>query len=176
MLVFIAVLLIAIVALLLYASTRPDSCAFARSIHIAAPPERIFPWVDHPRAMNEWNPFVASDPKIKLSYSGPESGVGAANDFDGGARAGAGRAEIVESIPPSKVVIDLRMDRPMKCRNRVEFTITPRDGGSDVVWAMSGAQPFIGKVMSVFFNSEKMVNAAFDAGLAALKAKAEGRP
>ena len=61
----------------------------------------------------------------------------------------------------------------MKCQNRVEFRITPRSDGADVTWAMSGRQPFIGKLMSVFINTEKMVGGAFESGLAELKTKVE---
>ena len=157
-------------ALLLYAATKPGS---SRSIHISAPPERIFPLIDNLRVMNEWNPFVKADPDIKLSYSGPANGVGAANVFDGNGKVGSGRAEIVESVHPSKIVMALRMVRPMKCQNRVEFRITLCSDGADVTWAMSGRQPFIGKLMSVFINTEKMVGGAFESGLAELKAKVE---
>jgi hypothetical protein len=160
-------------AFLFYVWKKPDMCHFSRSVEISAPPEKIFPLIDNPRAMNEWNPFVKADPNIKLSYSGPSNGVGAANDFDGDNRVGAGRAEIIESTPVSKVVVALRMDRPMKCQNRVEFAISPTGSGSEVTWAMSGAQPFIGKLFSVFVDTEKMVSGAFEGGLADLKAKAE---
>jgi uncharacterized protein YndB with AHSA1/START domain len=173
MLTLFAFLVALLVALMLYVSTKPDACRFSRSIHVFAPPEKIFPLIDDPRAMNEWNPFVKADPNIKLSYSGPSNGVGAANDFDGDSRVGAGRAEIIESASPSKVVLALRMDRPMKCQNRVEFTIAPRENGSDVTWEMSGKQPFMGKLFSVFVNTEKMVGGAFESGLAELKARAE---
>ncbi|HET6378930.1 MAG TPA: SRPBCC family protein [Methylocella sp.] len=160
-------------ALMLYASTKPDVCQIARSIHISAPPRQIFPLIDNLRAMNEWNPFVKADPDIKLSYSGPASGTGSAIDFEGNGKAGSGRVEIIESVPPSKVVMALRMIRPMKCENRVEFTIEPRSGGSGVTWSMRGQQPFLGKMMSLFINTEKMVGGAFESGLAELKAKAE---
>jgi uncharacterized protein YndB with AHSA1/START domain len=160
---------------LFYVWKKPDTCHFSRSIDIFAPPEKIFPLIDDPRAMNEWNPFVTADPNIKLSYSGPRNGVGAATDFDGDNRVGAGRAEIIESVPTSKVVVALRMDRPMKCQNRVEFTIVPKENGSEITWAMSGAQPFIGKLFSVFVDTEKMVSGAFEAGLADLKTKAESQ-
>lgn len=174
MLTFAAVIAALLGALLLYASTKPDVCHITRSIHISAPPGQIFPLIDNLRAMNEWNPFVKAGPDIKLSYSGPASGAGAANDFEGNGKAGAGRLEIIESVPLSKVVMALRMIRPMKCENRVEFTITPQAGGSDVTWSMSGRQPFLGKVMSLFINTEKMVGGAFESGLAGLKTKAEG--
>ncbi|MEK4032515.1 SRPBCC family protein [Methylocystis sp. IM3] len=173
MLIFFSCLVGLLGALLIYASTKPDACHFSRSVHISAPPEKIFPLIDNPRAMNEWNPFVKSDPNIKLTYSGPPNGVGAANDFEGDSRVGAGRAEIVESAPPLSVIVALRMDRPMKCQNRVEFTIAPADGGADVTWAMTGKQPFLGKLFSVFVNTEIMVGDAFESGLADLKARAE---
>jgi uncharacterized protein YndB with AHSA1/START domain len=161
-------------ALLLYAATKPNTCAFARSVQIAAPPERIFPLIDSLAAMNAWNPFVKADPNIKLAYSGPERGVGAAYHFLGNGKVGSGRAEIIESVAPTKVVFALRMDRPMKCQNRVEFTLTPRpNGATDVTWAISGPQPFIGKLMSIFINMDKMCGRAFEAGLADLKARAE---
>ncbi len=173
MLIVFACLVALLGALLLYASAKPNACEFSRSIHVSAPPEKIFPLIDAPRAMNEWNPFVKADPNIKLSYSGPPNGVGAANDFDGDNRVGAGRVEIVESESPFKVVLALRMDRPMRCQNRVEFTIAPTETGSDVTWEMSGKQPFMGKLFSVFVNTEKMVGGAFESGLAGLKARAE---
>ncbi|HTO78460.1 MAG TPA: SRPBCC family protein [Methylocystis sp.] len=173
MLTFFAFFVALLGAFLFYVWTRQDTCHFSRSIHISAPPEKVFPLIDDPRAMNEWNPFVKADPNIQLSYSGPPNGVGAANDFDGDSRVGAGRAEIIESASPSKVVVALRMDRPMKCQNRVEFTIAPRENGSDVTWAMSGMRPFMGKLFSVFVDTEKMVGGAFETGLAELKARAE---
>jgi uncharacterized protein YndB with AHSA1/START domain len=166
-------------ALLIYAASKPSACQFARSIQIAAPPERIFPLIDDLRAMNTWNPFVKADPNIKLAYSGPARGVGAVNSFDGNGKIGAGQAEIIESIAPTKLVLALRMDRPMKCLNRIEFTLAPLPNGANVTkvtkvtWAMSGRQPFIGKLMSIFINMEKMVGGAFEAGLVDLKSRAE---
>jgi uncharacterized protein YndB with AHSA1/START domain len=173
MLTLLVIAIVLLGAFLFYVSMKPDSCQFSRSIHISAPPEKIFPLIDDPRAMNEWNPFVKADPNIKLTYSGPSHGVGAANDFEGNGRVGSGRAEIIESVPPAKVIVALRMDRPMKCQNRVEFTILPRASGADVTWAMSGRQTFIGKLFATFVGAEKMVCNAFESGLADLKARVE---
>lgn len=157
-----------IAAILVLAARQPDVCHIARSIFIAAPPERIFPLIDDPRASNEWSPFV-KDPSVKLSYAGPERGVGAACDFEGNAKVGAGRVEIVESVAPSKVVVTLRLDRPMKCSNRVEFTIAPQNDGSLVTWDMKGRQPFLGKLFSLVMRPEKMVGGAFEQGLGDLE-------
>jgi hypothetical protein len=66
-----------------------------------------------------------------------------------------------------------RTDRPMKWRNRVEFTLTAQPNGTDVNWAMRGPQPFIGKPISIFISTGKMVGDAFEAALADLKSRVE---
>jgi hypothetical protein len=38
---------------------------------------------------------------------------------------------------------------------------------------MHGAQPYIGKVISIFVDCDKMIGAQFESGLASLKAIAE---
>ncbi len=40
---------------------------------------------------------------------------------------------------------------------------------------MHGEQPFLGKIVSVFMDCDKMVGSEFDKGLAKLKAVAEGQ-
>jgi uncharacterized protein YndB with AHSA1/START domain len=168
-----ALFALSVAALLAYVARKPDVCAVSRSLMIAAPAEKIFPLIDSPRAMNEWNPFPKADPNIAMSYSGPERGVGAVNDFSGNGQVGAGRAEIIESEAPRKIVVALTMTRPMRCANRVEFTLAPRGEGSLVTWAMTGRQPFIGKLFSLIFDPEKMCGGAFEKGLADLKTLAE---
>ena len=172
-LVILAILAAAIVVLLLVASGKPDTFEVARSIAVNAPPEKIYPWFESPRQMNVWNPFVKADPAIRLDYSGPESGVGATNRWEGNAKAGAGSAEVVESTPFSNIVVALRMSRPMKADNRVEYVFEPRGGATLVTWRMNGSQPLIGKFVSIFMDCEKMVGGPFEKGLAEMKSIVE---
>jgi hypothetical protein len=67
----------------------------------------------------------------------------------------------------------LLMTKPMKCDNQIEFSFVPQGGTTHVTWAMSGAQPYLGKLMSVFINCEKMCGKQFEQGLADLKKLAE---
>ena len=67
--------------------------------------------------------------------------------------------------------------KPFEAHNMVAFTIAP-DAGADaarVTWAMQGPQPFIGKLMHVFFNMDQMVGKDFEDGLANLKTLDESR-
>lgn len=162
-----------IVALLVYASTKPDHFAISRSTTIAAPPDKIFPLIGSPRGFNQWNPFLAPDPTAKLDYFGPEHGVGAGHRWNGNREVGAGSVEIIESTPPSSVVMKLHMIKPMEATNRVEFTLRPGGGATTVTWAMQGRQPYIGKIVSLFIDCDRMVGRQFDKGLANLKALAE---
>lgn len=161
-------------ALLAYASTRPDTFSVARTASIDASAERIFPLINDLKAMNTWNPFVLNDPHVKGDYSGPASGVGAAYDF-AGKRSGAGRIEIKDALPPSKVTMNLAMLKPMKADNTVEFTLAPQGATTNVTWAMTGHAPLIAKVAHLFMDMDKMCGKPFEEGLAKLKVMAEER-
>ncbi len=166
-------IVVAIATLLVYASTRPDTFSVARSLSIKALPEKILPLIDSPRAFNSWNPFLAKDPATKLTYRGPARGVGAAHDWDGNSKVGRGSVEVIASQPPANVVMRLDMIKPMKASNRVEFTLVPQGTATTVTWAMSGRQPLMAKVMTVFIDCDKMVGGEFEKGLASLKVLAE---
>ena len=170
-----AIVLIAIIAAVLIAcaATRPDTFRLARTATIKAPPEKIFPLIDNLRSFNSWNPFVKKDPAIRLVYSGADSGEGAAHTWDGTRDVGAGRLEITQSAPFSKVTMKLDMLTPIEAHNVVEFTLEPHGDMTSVTWAMHGRCSFIPKVMSLFCNMDKMVGGEFEKGLSSLKAIAE---
>jgi uncharacterized protein YndB with AHSA1/START domain len=173
-LIYIAIAVgVVIVALLVYATTKPDSFRVQRTKEINAPAERIFPLIANLKSMNTWNPFVEPDPAIKIAYSGPDSGKGAAHTWSGNSKVGEGRIEITETAPPSRVAMQLVMVKPMKADNAVEFTLAPNGRGTNVTWAMSGKQPLLGKLMSLFIDCDRMVGSQFEKGLASLKAIAE---
>ena len=73
-----------------------------------------------------------------------------------------------------KIVIDLTFLKPMEARNVAEFILQPMGlEGTSVTWAMHGSNPFIAKLIQVFFSMDKMVGGDFAKGLANLKAVAE---
>lgn len=167
-------LAVVVAALLVYAATKPDTFRVQRSTGINAPAERIFPLIANLKSMNTWNPFVAPDPAIKIAYSGPDSGKGAAHTWSGNSRVGEGRIEVTDAAPCSRVAMQLDMFKPMKARNAVEFTLAPNGKTTTVTWAMTGRQPFMAKLMTVFMDCDKMVGGQFERGLGKLKAIAEG--
>jgi len=161
--IYVAIaLVVAVAALLVYAASKPDMFRVQRSTGINAPAERIFPLIANLKSMNTWNPFVEPDPAIKIAYSGPDGGKGAAHTWSGNSKVGEGRIEVTNAAPSSRVAMQLEMLKPMKATNAVEFTLQPNGGTTTVTWAMSGRQPFIGKLMTVFIDCDKMVGSQFE--------------
>jgi len=173
-LIYVAIVLVVVVAALLaYAAAKPDTFRVQRAAGINAPAERIFPLIANLKSMNTWNPFVEPDPAIKIAYSGPDSGRGAAHTWSGNSKVGEGRLEITDAAPSSRVAMRLDMNKPMKAHNAVEFTLQPNGKATTVTWTMSGRQPLLAKLMTIFIDCDKMVGSQFDKGLGKLKAIAE---
>ena len=166
------VLALGIGAVLAYAATRPDIFRVERSIDVKAPPERIRALIDDFSQWGAWSPYEKKDPGMKRTFGGPDAGKGATYAWDGDKTIGAGRMEILESAP-GRILIKLDFVRPFEANNTAEFTMRPKGADTDVTWAMYGPNLFIGKVIGLFLDMDKMVGTDFEAGLAALKKAAE---
>jgi hypothetical protein len=163
---------VAVAGVLALAATKPDSFSVQRSASIKAPPERISAVLSDFRGWPAWSPFEKMDPAMKRSFSGAEKGKGAVYAWSGNSEAGAGRMVITEASA-SRVALDLDFTKPMEGHNKVVFTLAPKDGATDVTWAMSGPSPFITKVVQVFCDMDAMIGKHFEDGLGNLRAVAE---
>jgi uncharacterized protein YndB with AHSA1/START domain len=165
------VLLVAVV--LAFAATRPDSFSVRRAASIQAPPEKIFPLISDFSRWSAWSPYERKDPAMKRSFSGPAAGKGAVYAWEGNGDVGQGRMEIADAVAPSRVTLKLDFVKPFEAHNKVDFTLEPKGGATEVTWAMDGPMPFISKVITLFVDMDRMVGGDFEAGLANLKAVAE---
>ena len=168
-----AVLLVAVAATLIYASTRPDSFRVERSTAMNAPPEKIFPYIEELKRWAEWSPYESRDPAMKRTHSGAGSGKGAVYEWDGNDSVGKGRMEIVDSRPPNKVTIKLDFLKPFEGHNMAELTVEPKGGQTIVTWAMYGPSTFMTKLVGTFVDMDDMIGRDFAAGLAKLKTVVE---
>lgn len=78
-----------ILAFLVFATTKPDTFRVQRAASINALPETIFALINDFHDCGPWSPFERLDTAMTRTHSG------------------AGRMEIAESSPPSKVAINL---------------------------------------------------------------------
>jgi hypothetical protein len=169
----VALLVVAILAALALAATKADTFAVRRRASIKAAPDAIFPLIADFRNWTAWSPWEKRDPNLKRTYGGAPSGTGATYAWEGNRNVGSGRMEIVDAAPPGKIIIKLDFIIPFEGHNVAEFTLTPQGEATDVNWEMRGPVPFIGKIMHVFINMDRMIGTDFEAGLAAMKAAAE---
>ncbi|MFH0130650.1 SRPBCC family protein [Variovorax sp. VaC1] len=167
------VVVAAIAALLIFAATRPDTFRVERTARIQAPAEKIFPLIDDFHRWGTWSPYEKLDPEMKRTFGGSASGKGATYAWDSKGKAGAGRMEIVESSPSSKIAINLDFTSPMEGHNLAEFTLQPQGDATMVTWSMQGKSPYVAKLMGIFFNMDQMIGKDFEAGLANLKTATE---
>src|SRR4030081_324970 len=167
------VLAIAIAIVLILAATKPSTFSVRRATAVKAPPERIFSLINDFHQWGSWSPYENKDPAMKRSYDGPASGKGAVYGWEGNKNVGSGRMEILEVSAPAKIVIKLDFFTPFEGHNTAEFTMLPQRDATNmttnVTWLMHGPARFIGKIMHVFINMDRMVGKDFEIGLANLK-------
>jgi hypothetical protein len=158
---------------LLFVSSQPSHFHIARETLINAPADVIFTQVNDFHKWDAWSPWAKLDPDAKNSFEGAAAGKGAAFSWSGNNEVGEGRMTIADSEPNSLIRIQLDFLKPFKATNNAEFTFKPEGNQTLVSWVMSGENNFIGKIIGVFMNCDKMVGGQFEKGLASLKAVAE---
>lgn len=169
MLLYLALVILAlIVALLLFAATRPDAFITERSTRISAPAERIVSMIDDFHQWAKWSPWEKLDPTMTRTFSGAPHGVGAVYEWSGNGKAGAGRMEISQR-DAGRVAIPLTFIRPFKANNLAEFLFAPDGDATRVTWRMSGNRPFVAKLFGIFMDMDALVGRDFEAGLATLR-------
>ncbi len=170
-LIILAVIAAALIAILLYASTRPDSFRVERSATIDAHASTLYAILTDLRRSAEWSPFEKGLTMDK-NYSGPATGVGSAMEWSNSKDVGAGTISIVDATP-WKITFKLEMRKPMKASNIVEYALTPQGHGTVMTWSMYGPATLMTKVMSLFMSMDKMCGNQFERGLRDLKVLAE---
>ena len=170
--IIVAVILLALLALLLFAATRPGAFRVFRTASIKAPAGRIYPLIEDFHAWGAWSPYEKLDPEMRKTFEGSPRGKGAVYKWEG-AKAGAGRMEITDTEAPERVTIRLDFSKPFVAHNIAEFTLEPAGDSTNVTWAMTGRTPFMMKVMGLFFSMDRLVGKDFESGLQSLKTQAE---
>jgi uncharacterized protein YndB with AHSA1/START domain len=162
--------------LIIYAyTTAPKSLPISRSILIQAPAEQVFPYVNSPRRMQEWNPFTEGDPTLKMTYTGPEEGTGAASAWEGNSNTGKGQATIVEVELNKRVAVRLDFKKPFDVTNFGEYRLEAKGSATEFTWSIVETA-MIPRLISRFVNLDRIIGGHFERGLLKLKTKAESKP
>ena len=165
-------LIVIVIAILVFAATKPATYHVERSTTIAATPDKITPLLNDFHNWNEWSPWAKLDPGMHVTYSGPPSGQGAIYEWTGDSKVGKGRMEIL-AVEPTLTSIKLDFLAPFETHNHTNFVLRPEGSSTQVTWTMDGPNTFMTKVMSVFGSMDKMIGKDFETGLGQLKSAAE---
>jgi hypothetical protein len=170
--ILLALAFIAIIPIVVVAG-QPCEFTVSRSAKISAPPEKIFPHVNDLHQWNNWSPWAKLDPNAKVTFSGPDAGVGEAMRWEGNSKIGTGKMTIIDSQPDSVIRLRLDFEKPMLATNTAEFSFLPDARQTLVTWAMRGKNSLGGKIFGLVFNFDKMVGDKYEEGLVNLKSVAE---
>jgi uncharacterized protein YndB with AHSA1/START domain len=162
-----------VAVILVVAAFQPSDFKISRTTTIDAPADKVFPLVNDLHKWEQWSPWAKLDPNAKMSYEGPEAGVGAGVSWAGNSDVGEGKMTILESTAPSLIRINLAFVKPFAGNSEAQFTFASAGPQTTVTWAMSGKNNFISKIFCMFMNMDKMVGGDFEKGLTAMKAIAE---
>jgi hypothetical protein len=172
MLILIVIAVVVILLLVIIAS-RPEDFSITRSTTMSVAPQAVFPQVNDLHNWSGWSPWARLDPDMKMTFTGPKAGTGAAYTWSGNSKVGEGRMTIMESRANELVKIKLEFMKPFTATNASEFTFQPQSSQTNVIWSMTGKRNFMMKAMSLVMNMDKMLGGQFEQGLAQMKAIAE---
>jgi len=144
-----------------------------RSASIAAAPDKVYALVADPRGWKAWGVWSRRDPAMKITYSGPPSGAGAAWEWKSESQ-GDGKMTFTAAEPGRRVAYDLYFP-DFGTTSQGDLVFAPDGAGTRVTWTMNGdmgRNPLF-HWMALFVDG--MVGKDFDAGLANLKALAEAQ-
>ncbi|HUU24812.1 MAG TPA: SRPBCC family protein [Methyloceanibacter sp.] len=150
----------------------PAHVTVARSVVINAPEYAIYPYLNNLRRFPDWSPWVARDPNMKLTYSGPPEGKGAKLEWVSEKPSiGQGSMVIVETEQSRNVSLAANYNG---LEGMSTYDLAPSGAGSKVTWTFgyeTGSSPmkrWKGLMLDGFIGAE------YHAGLEKLKAKIEG--
>lgn len=144
----------------------PSAYKVERSAVIQAPVEIIFDQVNDLKKSENWSPWKASDPTVKISYGAVTVGKGATSSWTS-EKSGDGTMTIIESNANQDVQTALDIKR---MGTAVGYsTFNPEGQGVRVTQGFRGDQGWnlAGRYMNLMM--EKMVGPYFEKGLAKLK-------
>ncbi|HEX5104392.1 MAG TPA: SRPBCC family protein [Pirellulaceae bacterium] len=168
---------LALIAMLVFVVpfALPSRYRVVRTVTINAPPAAIHPSVNTLKEWPKWSAWTTERyPDMKITYFGPESGVGAIDEFEGDSLGVHGKFEITKSDPDEGIEYRLDFDDG----NYVStggIKYTPQGAGTNVTWSNEGELGMnpISRWCNALGMMDKMMGPDFETGLANLKKKVE---
>lgn len=171
--IVIAVLIVPVL-LLLVSFLLPSKYRVERSLMVRGTPEAVFTNINTLKHWPEWTAWTTSKyPDMQISFSGPESGVGATYAWDGKST-GHGMLKLLRSEPQKGVGYELQFDHG-RYVSQGGIDIEKAGEGLRVLWFNEGNLGW--NPVSRYFGllMDRMIGPDFEEGLRNLQKRAEGK-
>lgn len=181
----LGILIITAIGIFLAIATfQPSEFEVKRSLVIHAPARTVYDKVNDLEQWSDWSPWAKLDPSATTRFEHTTRGIGATMHWDGNQEVGTGSMRIVDSEVAKRVVLELKFLKPFKSVATSTFTFEqdasehdPVDNSNTTVtWSMTGSNNFMGKIMSLVIDCDKMIGDKYEEGLSSLKALSETKP
>jgi len=172
--ILLVVLLIPIL-LVLVSLFLPSKYRVERSVTMRARPETVFPHINTLKHWPEWTAWtVAKYPDMKVSFAGPETGVGATYRWDGKST-GQGTLKLTRSDVNKSIGYDLDFENG-KYVSTGAIVLEPAGDSVRIIWSNEGQLGWnpVSRVFGLFM--DKMMGPDFEEGLRNLQQKVEVKP
>jgi len=169
---FLKILLSLVAIFVLVGLFLPASGTVERSLHMAKPPEAVFPHINDLRAFREWSPWSEIDPETQWEFSDPSAGIGATMEWRSKhPKVGNGSMRIIRSEPVDRIGMQLEFDG--QGGGTALFELEPRDAGTLVHWRFESE--FGWNLPGRYFGLllDKVLGPFFENGLNSLQQKVE---
>ena len=150
----------------------PGTYRVERSVTIIASSSEIYPYLNSLKKWPEWTAWtVTKYPDMKVSFAGPESGVGAVYRWDGKS-SGQGTLKLTQSSATNGVFFDLSFEHD-KYLSKGSILMELSDDGVEVIWTNEGdlGRNPVNRYFGLFM--DRMMGPDFQLGLENLKRKLE---
>lgn len=149
----------------------PSRYEVRRTVHIQAPPDKVYDLVVDTRRWKDWTVWNRRDPEMRVSYSGPPFGMGAKWSWDS-KKEGRGNMEFTHVEPNRRV--DYKLGFPdLNMNSTGSLVLSAAGDGTDVAWVHTGDTGSNPLKHYLAVAMDRMVGPDFEQGLANLKAAAE---
>jgi uncharacterized protein YndB with AHSA1/START domain len=149
----------------------PADVSVRRSIVVDAPPAKVFPLVNDLKAFSQWSPWSAADPKLSVTFAGPDAGAGQSMTWaSDNPNVGKGTQTITASEPDRRVSSALDFGDMGKAT--AYFELAAEGAGTKVTWGLDTIMnsPFE-RWLGLWLDGA--IGAEYERGLVRLKALAE---
>lgn len=150
----------------------PSKYQLERSVTILAPADIVFDNVNDLKKNEDWSPWKAADPTVKISYGSLTEGKGASYSWEG-KKSGRGIYTIMRSEPGKSLEAD--MDFKEMGRADGYFTFVPEGKSVKVTQGMRGDNGWNIPHRYMSLLTDRVVGPMFESGLAKLKALSEAQ-